>query len=46
MLKQFAPMAVIPPSPKTSAWMINATDTAIMAAQGPKRIAITALPTA
>ena len=46
MLKQFAPIAVIPPSPKISACIIIATDTATVAAHGPKRIAITAEPTA
>jgi len=35
MLKQFAPMAVTPPSPKNSACTTSATDTASIAAQGP-----------
>ena len=46
MLKQLAPMAVIPPSPKNSAWMNKATDTATMEAQGPSTMAATPMPTA
>lgn len=46
ILKQLAPIAVIPPSPKIRACMIIATDTANIAAHGPKMIAITAEPTA
>ena len=46
ILKQLAPIAVIPPSPKIRAWIIIATETANMAAQGPKIMAITAEPTA
>jgi hypothetical protein len=37
MLKQFAPIAVIPPSPKNSAWMMRETDVEITAAQGPRQ---------
>ena len=44
MLKQLAPIAVMPPSPKTIAWIIKTTDTAKTAAQGPRRIAIKAPP--
>src|SRR5208283_527994 len=46
ILKQFAPYAVIPPSPKTRHWMISATEVQTTAAQGPRTIAISALPTA
>jgi hypothetical protein len=46
MLKQFAPIAVIPPSPKRIAWIISATVMAIMAAHGPSRMAASAPPTA
>ena len=35
MFKQLAPMAVMPPSPKASAWMTSAVDTARIAADGP-----------
>ena len=40
MLKQLAPMARIPPSPKKTAWMMSATLTARHAVQGPKSIAM------
>ncbi len=46
MLKQLAPMAVMPPSPKSPAWMTSAMETAITAAQGPRMIAIRVPPTA
>ena len=39
MLKQFAPMARMPPSPKKTAWMTRAMETAIVDAQGPNRMA-------
>ena len=47
MLKQFAPNARIPPSPKSSAWISNAMDTDMHPAAGlPVRIAIRVPPTA
>ena len=46
MLKQFAPNASTPPSPKNSAWIARATLTATTAAQGPRRIAMSTAPTA
>ena len=46
MLKQFAPMAVMPPSPKSSAWTTRATVIAMHAAQGPRSIATKTPPTA
>ena len=46
MLKQLAPMARMPPSPKKTAWMMSAIDTAIVAAQGPKRMAMSVPQTA
>ncbi len=46
MLKQLAAMAVMPPSPKSPAWITSAMDTAITAAQGPRMIAISVAPTA
>ena len=46
MLKQLAPMAVMPPSPNKSAWITSATVMAIMAAHGPSRIATSTPPTA
>jgi hypothetical protein len=46
MLKQFAPSAVIPPSPNIIACTIRLTDTAITAVHGPRRIAIIPAPTA
>jgi hypothetical protein len=46
MLKQLAPSASTPPSPKKSAWMTRAMLTAITAAQGPNMIATSAPPTA
>ena len=46
MLMTLAPMAVIPPSPKISAWMISAIDTERHAAQGPNKIAMSVAPTA
>jgi len=44
ILKQFAPMAVIPPSPMTSAWIINEMETAISADHGPRRMATSVAP--
>jgi len=44
MLKQLGAMAVIPPSPITSAWMARDIDTATIAGQGPSRIATRAVP--
>ena len=46
MLKQFAPIAVIPPSPKKTAWIINATEMATMDAHGPSTMLATPMPTA
>jgi hypothetical protein len=46
ILKQFAPIAVIPPSPNNSACITNAILTAIVAAHGPNRIAVKTAPTA
>ncbi len=46
MLKQLAPIASTPPSPKNIAWMINEMLTAITAAQGPSTIAMMVAPTA
>ena len=45
MLKQFARIARIPPSPKNRAWMTSATLTAITAAHGPRTIATSVPPT-
>ena len=45
MLKQLAPIAVMPPSPKNSAWMISATEVVITAAHGPSTIAVSVPPT-
>ena len=39
ILKQLAPIAVIPPSPKKIAWMMSAIETASMAAHGPSTTA-------
>src|ERR1700690_3644880 len=46
MLKQLAPNASTPPSPKKSAWIASAQLTATTAAHGPSRIAISTAPTA
>jgi hypothetical protein len=46
MLKLLAPIAVIPPSPKKSAWMTIATEVETTAAQGPMTIAAKVPPTA
>src|SRR5450759_275848 len=46
MLMQLAPMAVMSPSPNTSAWITSAMDTAIAAAHGPSRMAMSVAPTA
>src|SRR5579862_4720029 len=45
MVKQFAPMANTPPSPKNSAWMASAEATPMMAADGPSSTASSAAPT-
>jgi len=46
ILKQLAPMAVIPPSPNTRAWMIKTTETERTAVQGPRSNVIIHAPTA
>ena len=46
MLKQLAPIAVMPPSPKKNAWMTSAIETARIDADGPSTIAASATPTA
>ena len=46
MLKQLAPKARMPPSPKKIAWIKRAIETPIVAAQGPKITAINVPPTA
>ena len=46
MLKQLAPKARIPPSPKSRACTKSATETEIQAAHGPIKIAISVPPTA
>ncbi len=46
MLKQFAPIAVIPPSPKKNAWMTSATEMASTEAHGPSTTAEMPTPTA
>ena len=46
MLKQFAPKASTPPSPKISACSSSATDTDRQAAYGPSSAAISVPPTA
>lgn len=46
MLNALAPNANTPPSPKNSAWISNATLTAITAAHGPSSTAIRTAPTA
>src|SRR5262249_28737972 len=45
-LKQFAPSANTPPSPKKSACISNATEIASIAAQGPSAIAASPIPAA
>ena len=45
-MKQLAPMAVMPPSPNSAAWMTSAMLIAITAAHGPSTIAIRVAPTA
>ncbi len=45
MLNALTKMARTPPSPKNSAWMMSATLTAMMAAQGPSTTAIRVPPT-
>ena len=46
MLKQLAPIAVMPPSPKNSACTTIATDTASIAAHGPSTTVANPIPTA
>jgi hypothetical protein len=46
ILKQLAPMAVMPPSPKTNAWITRATVIETTAAQGPRMMPTMAPPTA
>src|SRR5215831_18422306 len=46
MLKQFAPIAVIPPSPKKTAWMTSAIEMAAIEAHGPSTMLATPMPTA
>ena len=46
MLKQLAPNASTPPSPKNSAWIASAELTATTAAHGPRSTAISTPPTA
>ena len=46
ILRQLAPIAVMPPSPKKRAWMNSATDVAITAAHGPSTMAMSVPPTA
>ena len=46
MLRQLAPMEVIPPSPNARAWMMIAVETERHAAQGPSSTAIRTAPTA
>src|SRR4030042_1475789 len=46
MFRQFAPMQVIPPSPKSTACTISAIDTATHAAHGPSSTAASTAPTA
>ena len=46
MLKQFAPSARMPPSPKKKAWMTSAIDIAMVAISGPRMMAASAPPTA
>src|SRR5215468_10101092 len=46
MLKQLAPIAVIPPSPKKSAWMTSVIDNVRTAGQGESTIAAIPAPTA
>src|SRR5271157_2685314 len=46
MLKQLAPNVVMPPSPKKSAWISSAIETARMEAHGPRIMAAMLTPTA
>src|SRR5580692_3247924 len=46
MLKQLAPSAVMPPSPKNTACMVRAIEMATMDAHGPRTIEATPIPTA
>ena len=46
MLKQFAPIAVIPPSPKNTAWIINAIEIPRIEAHGPNTMLAIPTPTA
>ena len=45
MLKQLAPIAVIPPSPKKRAWMTMVIVIAIIADHGPRSTAMSVPPT-
>ena len=46
MLKQLAPSAVMPPSPKKNAWMTSAIETASIDAAGPSTTVASATPIA
>ena len=46
MLKQLAPMAVMPPSPKKMAWITSAMEIARMDAHGPSTMVAIPTPTA
>src|SRR5271170_2782286 len=46
MLKQFAPIVVMPPSPKNTAWIINAIEIPKIEAQGPSTMVAIPTPTA
>src|SRR5258705_9779569 len=46
MFSAFAPKARTPPSPKNSAWIASATETATTAAHGPSSTATSTAPTA
>ena len=46
MLKQLAPSAIRPPSPKKRAWMPRTTEMPMTAAQGPRVMARRVPPTA
>ena len=46
MLKQFAPSVLMPPSPKNSAWMAIAIESARIAPDGPSTMAAMVTPSA
>ncbi len=46
MLKQFAPKAVMPPSPKNSAWISRAIEMDKIPTQGPRMMLAIPIPTA